>query len=143
MSMRQFSVIGSLFVILFFACGTRNVSDLSYTELREKIFAGQYGEFIEWHGETLDLRAQNVLLMGNGEACGGEDCGEMVKITNLSDGQVEAVIQNTHPIQGIHSSFARKILIPAKRQIYLNCSHFCYQGKKYPLTTKIIGAKPS
>lgn len=124
-----------------FANCNNDVSSLTYREMRAIVFKDTEGQFIEWHGEALDMMAADSLSFQQNTPCGEGGCGKSITITNTSNQLIEAIINTTFDIPGQPGRTALQTKISPGASLMLGCSHLCYQEKSYLFDYKIVGAK--
>lgn len=117
------------------------LADLSYREVIELVFEKAAGNPIEWHGEALDLSAQEELEITQNGNCGDRDCGQNVLLQNKSEQTIEVSLQIEHTLASIHPYFARKVQIAPSAQVEIGCSKICLNEEVRPCSYKIVGAK--
>lgn len=140
------------FSILFLLCltvwacdsaqGTKEIqfATLTYGQMHAAVFGQSDGERIEWHGEALDLSAENELSLIQTQDCGSAQCGKLVQVMNKGEKTIEVIIQSTFSIPDFPPYTATKLVIPTATTATVGCSKLCLDGQEVVFSPKIVGA---
>ena len=121
---------------------TKSISDLDYRQIVAMVLADT-SDLSEWHGTPIEAVANDDLTLSMEGACGENDCGREVFLTNNGQRAISATISAVYAVEETPWLLSQVVKVNPGDKVSLGCSHLCYGEESVLFERKIEGSNYS